>query len=169
MLGAEPRFGLYFQRIIRPSGSRLARPADLWRRLSETTRISPSGRRMYISPSRIGAPPQRAAHALAFERRSEGVEHGREPLESRKLEGEADRAGAGLSRSRGAGAMSSASSRAIRRWFLQARRASSNGRWARRRRARRSCCRAAIAPKASPSIRPTTSAISSASSCRWRW
>ena len=35
--------------------------------------------------------------------------------------------------------------------------------------ARRSCCRAAIAPRASPSIAPTPSAISSACSCRWRW
>ena len=63
----------------------------------------------------------------------------------------------------------SASSRAIRRWFLQARRASSNGRWARRRRARPFCCKGAIARKASPSIPQTTFGISSASSCRWRW
>ena len=34
---------------------------------------------------------------------------------------------------------------------------------------RLSCCRAAIAPRASPSTAPTTSAISSASSCRWPW
>ena len=33
---------------------------------------------------------------------------------------------------------------------------------------RRSCSRAAIAPRASSSIAPTTSATSSASSCRWR-
>jgi hypothetical protein len=31
------------------------------------------------------------------------------------------------------------------------------------------CSRAAIAPRASPSIPPTTSAISSACSSRWRW
>ena len=36
-------------------------------------------------------------------------------------------------------------------------------------RARPSCCRAAIAPRASPSTAPTTSAISSACCCRWRW
>ena len=35
-------------------------------------------------------------------------------------------------------------------------------------RARRSCSRAAIAPKASPNSIPTTSATRSASSCRWR-
>ena len=35
--------------------------------------------------------------------------------------------------------------------------------------ARPSCCRAATAPRASPSTAPTTSAISSACSCRWRW
>ena len=39
----------------------------------------------------------------------------------------------------------------------------------RRRRARASCSRAAIAPRASASIRPTTSATISASSCRRRW
>ena len=36
-------------------------------------------------------------------------------------------------------------------------------------RARLSCCRAAIAPRALPSMAPTTSATSSACSCRWRW
>ena len=64
---------------------------------------------------------------------------------------------------------SSASSPAIRRWSSPARRASSRACSARRRRARPSCCRAATAPRASASIRPTTSATSSASSCRWRW
>jgi len=35
--------------------------------------------------------------------------------------------------------------------------------------ARRSCCRAAIAPRVLPSTAPTTSAIFSACCCRWRW
>ena len=35
--------------------------------------------------------------------------------------------------------------------------------------ARLSCCRAAIAPKASPNSIPTISATPSACCCRWRW
>ena len=38
-----------------------------------------------------------------------------------------------------------------------------------RRTARPSCCRAATAPRASPSSPPTTSATPSACCCRWRW
>ena len=41
--------------------------------------------------------------------------------------------------------------------------------WRASRQARLSCCKAATAPRASPSTAPTTSATSSGCSCRWRW
>ena len=63
----------------------------------------------------------------------------------------------------------SASLPAIRRSFSPAKRANSNSALGKAAGAGRSCCRAGIAPRASASIRPTTSAISSACSCRWRW
>ena len=57
---------------------------------------------------------------------------------------------------------SRSSSRPFRRWSSPARRATSRPSWPASPPARLFCCRAAIAPRASPSTTPTTSAISSA-------
>ena len=79
-----------------------------------------------------------------------------------ELAGQAHPAGAVLSGRDSAEGRRGASSPAFRRWFLQARRASSRRRSAKSPPARPSCSRAAIAPSPSPSIRPTISATSSA-------
>ena len=69
---------------------------------------------------------------------------------------------------------SKASCRPILRWCSPEKRATSGPSLAVSRRARVSCCKAGIAPRASPTrapttSAPTTSATSCACSCRWRW
>ena len=89
-------------------------------------------------------------------------------MDARKLAGKTRPAGSGLPGSSRAGDRREAARRVPAACFCGRGAQAEAGARPRSRQARLSCSRAATAPKVSPSTPPTTFAISSACSCRWR-